>query len=573
MPQLPEPPKAASSGHWKWIVSIALAAALLYFSLRGVEWGRVWTLIAGAHWQYFVGSALIVCVSSVLRALRWRVLLNAEANLGVWTVFRATMAGYLGNNFLPARAGEVIRTLLISRRSNLSKTYVLTTALSERLMDVIALVLASSIVLMGVHPKPAWMADLSRSMAIVAALGALTVTVVPHTGNLLTKLLARLPLPAGLHEKLVVTLGAGAARHARLPSLGPLRRIRRPYRRHLDVRRIIRDGGLARAGSESDVLSRYAALTGLGLGSALPSTPGYVGIYQFVAVSVLVPFGVSKDAALAYILITQAVGYIVVLLLGSSVVLIAAGSIFRNAWPRWLTASFLLFGSFAKSGLEGRVVKQRVITEAAGATRCIEHLAFHRAFVKPRTSPCSTSAITHTNRALRLLDAAQSLEQEPIVVFIGGVWTGKARGVDSGRAIECVNHQSRIVGKDRTGCVRRVMTRFENRVLGKSDAVFHALGNLSEVGQAVDFDSRLGCGAPELAKLARVAGGAPQLHAPIAFFCSSPNSAMPCLASATKCDIWDSSNGACSAVPCTSMNLPPPVMTMFISTSARESSS
>ena len=120
-----------------------------------------------------------------LRALRWRILLNAEANLGVWTVFRATMAGYLGNNFLPARAGEVIRSLLISRRSNLSKTYVLTTALSERLMDVIALVLASSIVLMGVHPKPAWMADLSRSMAIVAAIGALTVTVVPHTGNLL----------------------------------------------------------------------------------------------------------------------------------------------------------------------------------------------------------------------------------------------------------------------------------------------------------------------------------------------------------------------------------------------------
>jgi hypothetical protein len=57
-------------------------------------------------------------------------------------------------------------------------------------------------------------------------------------------------------------------------------------------------------------------LCGMGLGSALPSTPGYVGIYQFVAVTVLVPFGISRDAAVAYILVVQALGYFVVLILG-----------------------------------------------------------------------------------------------------------------------------------------------------------------------------------------------------------------------------------------------------------------
>jgi len=54
-------------------------------------------------------------------------------------------------------------------------------------------------------------------------------------------------------------------------------------------------------------------LTALGLSSALPSTPGYIGIFQFVAVTVLAPFGVSRDAALAYILLLQALGYILVL--------------------------------------------------------------------------------------------------------------------------------------------------------------------------------------------------------------------------------------------------------------------
>ena len=57
-------------------------------------------------------------------------------------------------------------------------------------------------------------------------------------------------------------------------------------------------------------------LAGMGLGSALPSTPGYVGIYQFVTVSALTPFGVPHDAALAYSFVAQAMGYVVVLALG-----------------------------------------------------------------------------------------------------------------------------------------------------------------------------------------------------------------------------------------------------------------
>ena len=57
-------------------------------------------------------------------------------------------------------------------------------------------------------------------------------------------------------------------------------------------------------------------LTALGLSSALPSTPGYVGIFQFVAVTVLAPFGIDRDAALAYILLLQAQAYILVLPLG-----------------------------------------------------------------------------------------------------------------------------------------------------------------------------------------------------------------------------------------------------------------
>jgi uncharacterized membrane protein YbhN (UPF0104 family) len=55
----------------------------------------------------------------------------------------------------------------------------------------------------------------------------------------------------------------------------------------------------------------------LSLGSALPSTPGYVGIYQFVAVTVLTPFGFSRTDAIAYILVVQAMMYVVIGFWGS----------------------------------------------------------------------------------------------------------------------------------------------------------------------------------------------------------------------------------------------------------------
>jgi hypothetical protein len=255
-------------------------------------------------------------LSFFLRGLRWRVLLNAEARLDIATVFWANMAGYLGNNFLPARAGEVLRSYLIGSRSTLSTTYVLTTALSERLMDVIALVLASSLALLGMSPKPRWMADLSGTMAIVAAAGAIALLALPHTGGLLEKAIRRVPLPHGLRDRLLrladqVLLGMRAFHDwGRLAGFVFLTVV------------------IWTADTLTTILTAQALalnlsfrvalllLTALGLGSALPSTPGYVGIYQFVAVTVLVPFGVPRDLALAFILVAQAQQYVVVTALG-----------------------------------------------------------------------------------------------------------------------------------------------------------------------------------------------------------------------------------------------------------------
>jgi uncharacterized membrane protein YbhN (UPF0104 family) len=198
----------------------------------------------------------------------------------------------------------------------LSKTYVLTTALGERLMDVIALVLWSSLVLLGVNPKPRWIEDLSRTMAIIAAAGAVVVMVLPHTGGLVENLLRRIPLPEGLRNRLLrlaeqILLGLRAFHNwGRFTGFVAL-----------TVVIWVSDACSVMVGTRAlglTVSFRVALLllTGLGLGSALPSTPGYVGIYQFVAVTVLTPFGIGRDEALAYILVAQALASVVMLAFG-----------------------------------------------------------------------------------------------------------------------------------------------------------------------------------------------------------------------------------------------------------------
>ena len=299
-----------------WVLSFLVSGVLLYYSLRGVDWAGVWRTIAGAEWQYLACAAAITSGSFFLRALRWRILLNAEGSFGIGTVFWANMAGYLGNNFLPARAGELLRSVLISSRSNLSKTYVLTTALSERLMDVIALVLGASLVLLTVDPKPRWMEDLSRTMAIVATIGAAAIMVLPHSGTLSEKVLARIPMPAGLRHRLMklaeqILLGMRAfhdwSRFAGFVCLT------------LAIWAVDSAAAIIAArglGLHFSFGVALLLLTGMGLGSALPSTPGYVGVYQFVAVTILTPFGITRDAALAYILVVQVSGYVVVTVFG-----------------------------------------------------------------------------------------------------------------------------------------------------------------------------------------------------------------------------------------------------------------
>jgi len=311
-PQWTPRTKAVSFG-----VAALLAAVLLYYSLRGIEWRQVARIVAGAEPGRLALAAGLGTITLFLRACRWRILLNAEGTVSVSTAFWATAAGYFGNNFLPARAGELVRTFMISSHSALERTYVLATALSERVADAVALVVISAVVLLILPAQPGWLAGAARPFAILGFLGALGIAVLPLLGSVARSAIERTPLPHAVRARLIKTVEHGL----------------RGLRAFHDARRLSGFLGLtvliwcldalstvitgAALGLVIPVSVAFLLIAGLGLGSALPSTPGYVGIYQFVAVRVLTPFGFSRTDAIAYILVAQALTYVVIGFWGS----------------------------------------------------------------------------------------------------------------------------------------------------------------------------------------------------------------------------------------------------------------
>ena len=297
---------------WISLFSILLAAILLFFALKGIEWTQFLNTIRTGQYGILFLIIPIASFNYFIRAFRWKILLRASKNISTLPVFWANMVGYLGNAFLPARTGEFLRSAFLGQKSQLGMSFVLATALVERIIDAIALILIGSISLL-------WQNDLSsnlsmaiRTMAGIAILGFAFIVVAPFQEKRILQFWSKLPIPENTSQKISDQISRFLLG---MKSLHNFRRISEflvltgiiwlvdGYNATISARVIFKSLNLGQA---------LILLSALGLSSAIPSTPGYLGVYQFVAVTILKPFDFSRSDAISYILIVQIVNYIVV---------------------------------------------------------------------------------------------------------------------------------------------------------------------------------------------------------------------------------------------------------------------
>src|SRR5688572_12988943 len=112
------------------LISLVLIAAILYF----VDFGTMLESIRAADYRILAGATALSFVWMAIRAKVWQTLLRDKP--AYVDVLFATSEGYLLNNFLPFRLGEVGRAFLLSRKSGMQFGEIVLTIVIERIVDL-----------------------------------------------------------------------------------------------------------------------------------------------------------------------------------------------------------------------------------------------------------------------------------------------------------------------------------------------------------------------------------------------------------------------------------------------------
>ena len=284
------------------VVGLVVSVAAVLLVVRSISVSQTAEAIGSAQWSGIgLVMAAIACDIAV-RAWRWRALLRPIRPLSVPTVAVHLLIGYLANNALPARLGELARSHTLGRSQAVSRAAIVGTVAIERILDVVALVLLSAV-------------------AVVLVPSGEVLTAVVGTAVVLSALLL---LVLALAVRGVMPTPAWIAARIRASAMGEsLRRLRQGLRIVVDRRALLEGAAAtivawaftaiafaAAAGSLGMQLSVAEVLlfaAGVNLATIVPAGPAYLGTFELAAASVAAAVGVSPVSALAMAIIVHVV--------------------------------------------------------------------------------------------------------------------------------------------------------------------------------------------------------------------------------------------------------------------------
>jgi uncharacterized protein (TIRG00374 family) len=300
-------------------LGIAISFFALWILVGSVDIDAALGVLRTASPAWIAVMLVTATIDVGARGARWRVLLAPIAQLPYRRVLGYTYIGYLANNVLPARLGELYRSHALGDREGISRTTVLGTVVVERVVDTI----------------------------MVVAIAAAAVLILSIRGVITSAVLLGLAFVI----LLVIALGLGIAAH-RLPGADRVAQMIAHRPRLLELGRRLREG-LAVAGRPRTVavalvfsavawtastmtfliggqavgveltVAQAALLTsGVALVTIVPSGPGYVGTFELTVVSIAAGFGIPRDAAFAMGLLVHLV-ILVTTSIGGAVALVA----------------------------------------------------------------------------------------------------------------------------------------------------------------------------------------------------------------------------------------------------------
>ncbi|HSL87951.1 MAG TPA: lysylphosphatidylglycerol synthase transmembrane domain-containing protein, partial [Ignavibacteriaceae bacterium] len=124
---------------YKFYIGAAVSIGLLYLALRGIDPDKLLYYFSIDNLDIVIYVFIVNFILRIIIALRWNKLLDIFPENKFVTTFHYTNIGYFANNFLPARLGDVIKSYLLAKKQNYNKTLVFTSAVIERIFDLMGL--------------------------------------------------------------------------------------------------------------------------------------------------------------------------------------------------------------------------------------------------------------------------------------------------------------------------------------------------------------------------------------------------------------------------------------------------
>ena len=127
------------SRQWQFWIGLGVSTALLLVLLYQVDLSEMADALSDANYLYVVPAIALYFVAVFFRALRWRYLLSPMRHFSVGRLYPVVVIGYMANNLLPARLGELVRSYFLARREGFATSSALATVAVERVYDGLTL--------------------------------------------------------------------------------------------------------------------------------------------------------------------------------------------------------------------------------------------------------------------------------------------------------------------------------------------------------------------------------------------------------------------------------------------------
>ena len=291
---------------------VSLVALAIVFSLLDLK--KFGQALLQADLRYLLAAIASALLWLVVRGFFWRTLLQYKASY--YDSFITINEGYLLNNILPFRLGEIGRAFLMGRKAQIDFWQVIPSILIERALDLavaVGLFLCTLPFVIGV--SWAKQAAIATGIIVLVGLGAIYLLARNRQKvlNWIDQAGQRLPLVNKLAGRRVVAFFDGLA----IITDGKLFLRALGWEALNWAVSILEYFLFLRAFFPAPSLLWVVFALGVGaLGIAAPSSPGAIGVFEAVLVGALVVFGVDASTATAFALTVHITSYVISGLIG-----------------------------------------------------------------------------------------------------------------------------------------------------------------------------------------------------------------------------------------------------------------